>query len=112
MPPDPQGSFWWLARTLRPGIFPDWTIRPIWAFVYIVHFAEGLYGASLARKHNMPWHIAVSVPLFSFALAADPDLGFPQTAWVGAVTIFGFPVLLRLHRLIQQARIESIMKGH
>jgi Domain of unknown function (DUF4499) len=63
MPPDPKGSFWWLARTLRPGIFPDWTIRPIWAFVYIVHFAEGLYGASLARKHNMPWHIAVSVPL-------------------------------------------------
>jgi hypothetical protein len=36
----------------------------------------------------------------------------PQTAWVTAVTIFGFPVLLRLRHLIKQARIESIMKGN
>jgi len=92
MPPDSHGNFWWLARTLRPGIFPDWTIRPLWCFVFIAHSMEGFYAGSLARKHNMPWHIAM--------------------AWVGTVTIFGFPVLLRLHRLIQQARIESIMKGN
>jgi hypothetical protein len=37
---------------------------------------------------------------------------FPQAAWVGTATIFGFPVLFRLRHLIKQARIESIMKGH
>ena len=36
----------------------------------------------------------------------------PQTAWVGTATVFGFPVLMGLRRLIKQARIESIMKGH
>jgi hypothetical protein len=62
MPPDSHGKFWWLARTLRPGIFPDWTIRPLWWFVYVAHSVEGFYAVSLARKHHMPWHIAVSVP--------------------------------------------------
>lgn len=62
-PPDSHGSkFWWLARTLCPGIFPEWAPRPIWAFVVVAHSAEGLYATTLARRHHMPWHIAVSVP--------------------------------------------------
>ena len=62
-PPDSHGSkFWWLARTLCPGIFPEWAPRPIWAFVVIAHSAEGLYATILARRHHMPWHIAVSLP--------------------------------------------------
>lgn len=55
-------TFWWLARTLRSGILPDWIFPPIWAFIVIVHSAEGVYVATLARKHHMPWHIAVSSP--------------------------------------------------
>ncbi|KAI0299974.1 hypothetical protein B0F90DRAFT_1630535 [Multifurca ochricompacta] len=92
MPQNPDGKFWWLARTLRSSIFPDAFFPPTWAFVYVAHFAEGAYAATLARKHQMPWHIGA--------------------AWVGSTTIFGLPVLLRLRSLIKQARIESIMKGN
>ncbi|KAH9961893.1 hypothetical protein BC827DRAFT_1130937 [Russula dissimulans] len=96
-PPNPQPSlrsnFWWLARTLRyGGFFPDVLFPSIWAFVCVVHLGEGAYAATLARRHHMPWHIAI--------------------AWVGSATVFGLPVLLRLRHLIKQARIESIMKGH
>jgi hypothetical protein len=84
-------KFWWLARTICPGIFPDWMIPLSWTFVVIAHVGEGAYAATRAYKHHMPWHIA--------------------TAWVGTATIFGFPVLMRLRHLIKQARIESIMKG-
>jgi tryptophan-rich sensory protein len=62
VPPDSTSKFWWLARTLRPAVFPDWFFPPIWAFVYIAHAGEGVYATTLARKHHMPWHIAVSVP--------------------------------------------------
>ena len=55
----------------------------------------------------------VLLPPFFFQLvAAEPNVGLLQTAWVGFTTIFGVPVLMRLRRLIKQARIESIMKGH
>jgi len=93
-PPDSEhhARFWWLARTICPGIVPTWMIPFSWAFAIIVHTGEGAYTATLAYKHHMPWHIA--------------------TAWVGTATIFGFPVLMRLRCLIKQARIESIMKGH
>jgi hypothetical protein len=68
MPHDSSSNakFWWLARTLRPGVFPDWIFSPIWAFIVIVHSSEGAYVATLARKHHMPWHIAVSSRLCSF----------------------------------------------
>jgi hypothetical protein len=60
-------NFWWLARVLRYDTFPDALFPAVWAFVGIVHVAEGVYAATLARKHNMPWHIAVrQAILFSF----------------------------------------------
>ncbi|KAI9451592.1 hypothetical protein F5148DRAFT_539432 [Russula earlei] len=88
----PTAPFWWLAHALRHDVFPDALFPAVWAFVLVVHGAEGAYAATLARKHRMPWHIAA--------------------AWVGSVTVFGLPVLLRLRHLIKQERIESIMKGH
>jgi len=45
-------------------------------------------------------------------VSAEPNVGFSQMAWVGFTTVFGAPVLIRLRRLIKQARIESIMKGN
>jgi hypothetical protein len=59
---NPRAKFWWLARTICPGIFPNWMIPLTWAFVVIVHTGEGAYTATLAYKHHMPWHIAVSQP--------------------------------------------------
>jgi len=91
LPPNSKGVFWWLARTLRSIEFLDSIVFPAWVFTFIVHSAEGVYAATLMRKHRMTWPIGM--------------------AWVISTTIFGFPVLMRLRRLVKQARIESIMKG-
>jgi len=91
MPSNSQGAFWWLARTLRPKVFPDVLFTASWVFVVVSHASEGLYATFLARKHRMPWNIGA--------------------AWVVSTTIFGFPVLMRIRRLIKEARIESIMRG-
>ncbi|KAH9057367.1 hypothetical protein EDB87DRAFT_1675754 [Lactarius vividus] len=91
MPSNPKGAFWWLASTLRPRVFPDGFFPVTWVIVVIIHVGEGLYATTLARKHRMPWNIAA--------------------AWVASATIFGFPVLMRIRRLVKEARIESIMKG-
>jgi len=57
-------DLWWLARTLRyGGFFPDVFFPAVWAFVCIVHLGEGLYAATLARRHHMPWYIAVRISL-------------------------------------------------
>jgi len=60
-PPPGSGSqsFWWLAHTICPGIFPNWFIHLGWAIVIVAHTGEGVYAATLAYKHHMPWHIAV-----------------------------------------------------
>jgi len=92
VPEHTTSHFWWLARTLRYHVFPAAFFTAVWVFVGVAHGSEGVYAATLARKHHMPWHIAM--------------------AWVGFTTLFGVPVLMRLRRLIKQARIESIMKGH
>lgn len=60
---DSNPKFWWLARTICPGIVPNWTIPLSWAIVIIVHAGESAYAAFLAYKHHMPWHIAVSFTL-------------------------------------------------
>ncbi|KAI9431587.1 hypothetical protein H4582DRAFT_2005523 [Lactarius indigo] len=91
MPSNPQGAFWWLARTLRSRVIPDAFFPLTWAIVVILHVSEGLYATTLVRKHRMPWNIGA--------------------AWVVSVTIFGLPVLMRIRRLVKEARIESIMKG-
>jgi len=91
MPSNSQGVFWWLARKLRPGVFPDALFTASWVFVIVVHAGEGLYATTLAHKHRMSWSVGA--------------------AWVASATIFGFPVLMRIRRLVKEARIESIMRG-
>src|SRR6201996_8662668 len=111
MPSNSQGIFWWLARKLRPGIFPDAFFTATWVFVIVVHAGEGLYGMTLARKHRMPWNVGVR--LFSglyWQLCSITDW-IPQAAWVASATIFGFPVVKGIRRLGKEAGIESIMRG-
>lgn len=114
MPPNPQGAFWWLASKLRPRVFSDGFFTATWVFVIVAHVGEGLYATTLARKHRMPWNVAVRV--FSCFLLENKTVWhdstrIPQAAWVASVTIFGFPVLRRIRRLVTEARIESIMRG-
>jgi hypothetical protein len=63
-----HAKFWWLARTICPGIFPSWMIPLSWAIVVIAHTGEGAYAATLTYKHHMPWHIAVSLPFHTVPL--------------------------------------------
>lgn len=117
VPEDTTSHFWWLARTVRYHLFPPALFTAAWLIVLAFHTAEGVYAATLARKHRMPWHIAVRVlPRHFFFFELSLRLGLTwdssQTAWVGFTTVFGAPVLLRLRHHIKQARIESIMKGH
>jgi len=72
-----HAKFWWLAHILCPGIFPIWFKPLIWAIVIILHVGEGVYAATLAYKHHMPWHIAVSLP---FRRASVMMMGYYCTA--------------------------------
>lgn len=68
VPPNSQNSFWWLAHTVRSSVFLDSLILPVWVVVYIVHISEGVYAATLARKHHMPWHIGVRASSLSLII--------------------------------------------
>jgi hypothetical protein len=76
VPPTSKTAFWWVARTLRSYEFLDSLIIPLWVFVYVVHAAEGVYAATLVRKHHMPWHIGVCASLSSTNLCCttEPDM--------------------------------------
>jgi hypothetical protein len=72
---DSNPKFWWLARTLCPGLVPSWMVPFSWAIVAIAHIGEGAYAATLTYRHHMPWHIAVSLSLSrSLCYASQPDM--------------------------------------
>ena len=75
VPEHTTSNFWWLARTLRYHVFPAALFTAVWAFVGVVHASEGVYAATLARKHHMPWHIAVRC-LLPFRQFHSPNLFF------------------------------------
>lgn len=64
VPEHTTSDFWWLARTLRYHTFPAAFFTAVWVIVGVIHVSEGVYAATLARKHRMPWHIGVRVPPF------------------------------------------------
>jgi hypothetical protein len=80
-----HAKFWWLAHVLCPGIFPTWFIPLSWGFTIIAHAGEGLYATSLAYKHHMPWHIAVS---FFFTPFHTQSRASHKTAMLCAVMSF------------------------
>ncbi|KAA1470906.1 hypothetical protein DENSPDRAFT_836836 [Dentipellis sp. KUC8613] len=90
-PEDDPSPVWTLGRFLRSAIGGYKTIYGICAFIGLTHSLEALYGVYLARKHRMPFSVTV--------------------AYISAILMVGFPVTLDLRRRIQQARIDSIMKG-
>jgi Domain of unknown function (DUF4499) len=63
LPPNSKGAFWWLARTLRSIKFLDSIVFPAWVFTCVAHTAEGVYAATLMRKHRMTWRIGVCTSL-------------------------------------------------
>jgi len=90
-PENDTTSVWVLGRVLKSTVGGPLTLRWIWTFAITVHASEGIYAALLTRKHQMPLLIAI--------------------LYISAISLFGFPVLLDLRKRIQDARIESIMKG-
>ena len=96
VPEHTTSHFWWLARTLRYHVFPAALFTAVWAFVGVVHASEGVYAATLARKHHMPWHIAVRVhpfrsaqfhfPLFFFENSLRLSLTWDSRRWPGSAS--------------------------
>ncbi|EJD00288.1 uncharacterized protein FOMMEDRAFT_91170 [Fomitiporia mediterranea MF3/22] len=66
--------------------------KPLWIFTGVVHFLEAAYVTRLCVKHR-----------------TGLVVGFQ---YVLSVFLFGFTVLLPFRKRIQQARIDSIMKGN
>ena len=81
VPPHSTSKFWSLARALR-HVFPHWVFIAAWAFVGVAHTSEGLYVVTLARKHHMPWPIAVRI-VFLFRSVSGPLLVTPEPDILG-----------------------------
>ncbi|KAI0324280.1 hypothetical protein GY45DRAFT_1365151 [Cubamyces sp. BRFM 1775] len=78
------------ANTLRT-IIPPWTLQFSWSLVVVLHGLESLYTLYLCKKHRTGFIVGVQYWLATLAL--------------------GFPVFTDMRRQVQDARIESIMKG-
>lgn len=63
-------ALWWdAARFLRSTIAQPWVVKGAWGFVFLAHTLEGIYTATLARKHRMPMSVAVSTCYHRFSCA-------------------------------------------
>ncbi|KAI0313797.1 hypothetical protein OF83DRAFT_1165454 [Amylostereum chailletii] len=91
-PTNDPSPVWLPANALRSTIARPLVIQASWGLVAVAHLLEGLYATSLARKHQMPPFVAAS--------------------YIMGITVFGYPILFDLRKRIQDARIDSIMKGH
>ena len=59
-PIDDPAPWWDPARFLRSTIAPAWVVKGAWGLVFVLHSLEGVYTAHMARKHKMPFSVAVS----------------------------------------------------
>ncbi|KAI8977763.1 hypothetical protein BD414DRAFT_495566 [Trametes punicea] len=78
------------AHTLRT-ITPPWTLKFSWSLVAFFHTLESFYTLWLCKKHRTPFLVGVQY-------------------WI-ATLVLGYPVLMDMRHQVQEARIESIMKG-
>ncbi|KAI0370804.1 hypothetical protein BV20DRAFT_966331 [Pilatotrama ljubarskyi] len=78
------------ANTLR-SIVPSWALTVSWSMVIVLHGLESLYTLHLCRKHRTGFLVGLQYWLATLAL--------------------GSPVFIDMRHQVQQARIESIMKG-
>ncbi|KAI0668186.1 hypothetical protein C8Q78DRAFT_980627 [Trametes maxima] len=78
------------ANALR-AILPTWMIPFSWTLVFVCHSLESLYTLYLCRKHRT-----------GFVVGAQ--------YWI-ATLLLGSPVFIDMRHQVQDARIESIMKG-
>ncbi|KAI0354497.1 hypothetical protein OH77DRAFT_506099 [Trametes cingulata] len=78
------------AHTLRT-ILPSWTLTVSWSMVIVLHSLESLYTLHLCRKHRTGFLVGAQYWLATMAL--------------------GSPVFIDMRHQVQEARIESIMKG-
>ncbi|KAI0065160.1 hypothetical protein BV25DRAFT_1868922 [Artomyces pyxidatus] len=91
-PAHDPAPYWGPAHLLRGTIAVPLIRSLSWAFVVLMHGGEAVYAALLAKKHRMPWNVAIS--------------------YVLGIFVWGYPVLFDVRRRIQAARIDSIMKGN
>ncbi|EIW52586.1 uncharacterized protein TRAVEDRAFT_155352 [Trametes versicolor FP-101664 SS1] len=70
---------------------PSWVLTFSWTILVVTHSLESLYTLALCRKHRTGFVLGAQYILTTLAV--------------------GFPAWVEMRRQIQEARIESIMKG-
>lgn len=79
------------GRALNALVGGPKVVNAILAFMLVMHALESLYTLSLCRRHKTPFAVGAQYVLATLAL--------------------GFAAWIPLRKRIQNARIESIMKG-
>jgi len=79
------------AGSFIRDIVGDGVVKLAWGIVVVTHTAESLYTAKLVKRHGTP-----------FGVGAMYILG---------TLFFGFPAWTELKKNVQEARIDSILKG-
>ncbi|KAF8590393.1 hypothetical protein K439DRAFT_1627900 [Ramaria rubella] len=90
--PRPSPSVYNIGPWLRAAVGGPSTLRYIWIFASVIHGGEAAYVTMLCRRHSTGLIVGAQ--------------------WVICAFLFGFPVMRRLRRTIQKARIDSIAKIH
>ncbi|KAL5480504.1 hypothetical protein ACEPAI_1774 [Sanghuangporus weigelae] len=89
--PNYSGAYWEIGQWLYKNTGGPLINKAIWSVVAVLHVLEALYVQRLCIKHRTPFSVGLKYVLSTF--------------------VFGFAVLLPFRQKIQQARIDSIMKG-
>ncbi|KAG8937685.1 hypothetical protein FRC03_007925 [Tulasnella sp. 419] len=78
------------ANMARAHIPPSWIIFS-WEIVVVLHSLEAIYTAILCKTYKTGLHYG--------------------SLWTLTTLLFGYPSWIQLKKLVQQARIDSIIKG-
>ena len=108
------------ASLVAPGnlvlsYLPSWSLQFSWGMVVVCHSLEALYVGHLCRKHRTGLIVGVSVMGFRSGLSLSRRLivwWSVQAQYIIGTLLLGFPVIRVLRHKVQDARIDSILKGN
>ena len=89
---------------------PSWSLQFSWGMVGFFHGFESLYVLYLCKKHRTGFFVGVS-PRACCRAHTVPLTATRQAQYVLAALMLGFPVISDMRKQVQDARIDSILKG-
>ena len=109
-PPGSSSSPYNFGSWIRSAVGGPSVIKYIWIFVVLVHTSEAAFMLRMCIRHSVGLYVGVSSRV---TLVISSYLTMTkQTQYVITTFLFGIPVILRLRKMIQKARIDSITKIH